>query len=109
MRSVGDPGLRGRSEYGVYTEVCGERPLMKLLNRADYMYMIVFAMIAFGWLAMMVLVVSSCGAASLGDQSQEGLPTPLAPQPEESHAVARRRRRTATFADRRTPELQRRV
>jgi hypothetical protein len=82
---------------------------MKLLNRADYMYMIVFAMIAFGWLAMMVLVVSSCGAASLGDQSQEGLPTPLAPQPEESHAVARRRRRTATFADRRTPELQRRV
>jgi hypothetical protein len=45
---------------------------MKLLDRADYMNMIVFAMIAFGWLALMVLVVSSCSAASLGDQSQEG-------------------------------------
>jgi hypothetical protein len=81
---------------------------MELLDPADYMNMIVFAMIAFGWLAMMVLVVSSCGAASLGDQSQEGLSTPLAPQPE-PHPVTRRRRRTATLADRRTPELQRRV
>jgi hypothetical protein len=80
---------------------------MNLLDTADYMNMIVFAMIAFGWLAMMVLVFSSCGAASLGDQSQEGLPAPLA-QPE-SHPVSRRRRRTATLADRRTPELQSRV
>jgi hypothetical protein len=81
---------------------------MEMLDRADYMSMIVFAMIAFGWLALMVLVVSSCGAASLGDQSQEGLPAPLAPQPE-SHATTRRRRRAATLADRRTPELQHRV
>jgi hypothetical protein len=80
---------------------------MKLLDRADYTNMIVFAMIAFGWLALMVLVVSSCSAASLGDQSQEGLPAPLAPQPE-SRPVTHRRR-TATLADRRTPELQHRV
>jgi hypothetical protein len=70
--------------------------------------MIVFAMIAFGWLALMVLVVSSCGAASLGDRTQEGLPAQLAPQPQ-PHPVPRRRRRTVTLADRRTPELQRRA
>ncbi len=81
---------------------------MKLPDRADYMNMIVLAMIAFGWLALMVLVVSSCGAASLGDQSQEGLPAPLAPQPE-SHAAIRRRRRAATLTDRHTAELQRRA
>jgi hypothetical protein len=82
---------------------------MNLLDTADYMNMIVFAMIAFGWLALMVLVVSACGAASLGDQSQEGLATPLTPPQPESHPVSRRRRRTATLADQRTPELQRRV
>jgi hypothetical protein len=65
--------------------------------------MMILAMIAFGWLALMVLVVSSCQAARLGDQSQEELPVPLSPHLE-SHAI-RRRPRAAV----RARELQRRV
>jgi hypothetical protein len=69
--------------------------------------MIVFAMIAFGWLALMVLIVSACGAARLGDQSQEGYTVPLSPQPA-SHTTRRRTRSGALTAPR-TPELQRRA
>jgi hypothetical protein len=65
--------------------------------------MMILAMIAFGWLALMVLVVSSCGAASLGDRSQEELPAPLSPHLK-SHATRRRPRAPARAGD-----LQRRV
>jgi hypothetical protein len=70
--------------------------------------MVVFAMIAFGWLALMVLVVSSCHAARLGDQARPELQPSSSSPPPESHA-ARRRPRAATLGARRTPELQRRV
>jgi hypothetical protein len=86
---------------------------MKMLDLADTITMVVFAMIAFGWLALMALVVSSCHAARLGDQARPELPpSSSSPQPEshatESHA-ARSRPRAATLAARRIPELQRRV
>ena len=57
--------------------------------------MIVLAMIATGWLALVVLVVGACSAAHLGDEAQQQPSSPLTPQPD--HHTARRRRRTATL------------
>jgi hypothetical protein len=57
--------------------------------------MIVLAMIATGWLALMVLIVGACRAASLGDQAQQQPSSPLTPQPDPR--TAWRRRHTATL------------
>jgi hypothetical protein len=42
---------------------------MDLLKRADRYPMIVLAMIAIGWLSLMVLIVGACRTARLGDQA----------------------------------------
>lgn len=71
--------------------------------------MIVLAMIALGWLALMTLVVSACRAARLGDQSQGGIPaeTAVPAAPIVSHPV--RRRRASAFHARGARELHRPV
>jgi hypothetical protein len=70
--------------------------------------MIVLAIIALGWLTLMMLVFSTCRAARLGDRAQHEIPTLAvrslsqpAPQP------IRRRRADAPSAARRIRELQR--
>jgi hypothetical protein len=70
--------------------------------------MIVLAMIAFGWLAMMTLVVSSCRAARLGDQAQREIPVAQQPPPQPvSQPIRRRRRAGMPDAARRIREPQR--
>jgi hypothetical protein len=72
--------------------------------------MIVLAMIALGWLALMTLVVSSCRAARLGDQAQREIPVPAAQSlPQPVPQPVRRRRASAPDATRRIRELQRPV
>jgi hypothetical protein len=72
--------------------------------------MIVLAMIALGWLALMTLVVSACRAARLGDHAQREIPAvsvpPLAPTVSQP---VRRRRRASAFDARGARELHRPV
>ncbi len=69
--------------------------------------MIVLAMIALGWLALMTLVVSSCRAARLGDRAQQEMPA----APPLASAVSQpvRRRRASAFDTRGARELHRPV
>jgi hypothetical protein len=68
--------------------------------------MIVLAMIAFGWLALMTLVVSCSRAARLGDRAQREIPATRSPAQPVSQPI-RRRRASAPDAARRIRELQR--
>ena len=73
--------------------------------------MIVLAMIALGWLALMTLVVSACRAARLGDQAQGGMPAAAAPVSAPAPTISQpvRRRRASALDPRGTRELHRPV
>lgn len=82
---------------------------MKMSAGADTQAMIVLAIVALGWLALMTLVVSACRAARLGDRAQrETSATPPLPQPV-SQPVRRRRAAGTPDTARRGRELQRLV